>query len=546
MAPSGGTVSMPSCETILEVLERDDNIGPFLQPVDFVEYQDYLTIIQWPMDLSTVRSRLDAALHPEEAVKQQRMQLSDGQEHEEDAENQEEVAAKQEEEKEAAVAAAAAVEAKQKEEHQQHQEEEEQQRAPVPPPGMVTMGQAVVVPPSAQTVAPVQEYEPADYIRDMRLVWSNCLLYNRRGTPIYKLAKYYSGRFEEMLAQAFEGREVHHVVRSVIAQVPSAASSRSRRVGRASAKSYVEDNFGEDWWDDSEERAILAERKREKKSQTDGDGRAKLDKILASRTRQLTQKDADELNAAADAKWQEELSKFEAEKAAAVAERDGGVMDEEEEEDQADEEESIRARKPVAVKPGPRKEYLVKWEGMSYLHVEWVPHSRISKHRQKLRRFETTQESNVKEGIDEPDEPFDPRYTEVQRIIDYIRDEQGKEWYMVKWEELSYAESTWESREDVNDDAKISEYERWSKVPPAPPSRPESKGHTDLAEGLEYRNGNKLRAYQLEGLNWLTYNWTQRRGSILADEMGLGKVNKLARIPNLKFFFYANLNSFAL
>jgi SNF2 family DNA or RNA helicase len=38
-----------------------------------------------------------------------------------------------------------------------------------------------------------------------------------------------------------------------------------------------------------------------------------------------------------------------------------------------------------------------------------------------------------------------------------------------------------------------------------------------------YRNGNELRTYQLEGLNWLAYCWHQGHGAILADEMGLGK-----------------------
>jgi SNF2 family DNA or RNA helicase len=37
-----------------------------------------------------------------------------------------------------------------------------------------------------------------------------------------------------------------------------------------------------------------------------------------------------------------------------------------------------------------------------------------------------------------------------------------------------------------------------------------------------FKDGNRLRAYQLEGLNWLVFNWYQRRNSILADEMGLG------------------------
>jgi len=38
-------------------------------------------------------------------------------------------------------------------------------------------------------------------------------------------------------------------------------------------------------------------------------------------------------------------------------------------------------------------------------------------------------------------------------------------------------------------------------------------------------NALKLRSYQLEGVNWLLWNWFNKRSCILADEMGLGKVN---------------------
>ena len=38
-----------------------------------------------------------------------------------------------------------------------------------------------------------------------------------------------------------------------------------------------------------------------------------------------------------------------------------------------------------------------------------------------------------------------------------------------------------------------------------------------------YKDGNQLRSYQLEGLNWLIFNWYTRQNCILADEMGLGK-----------------------
>jgi chromodomain-helicase-DNA-binding protein 7 len=41
-----------------------------------------------------------------------------------------------------------------------------------------------------------------------------------------------------------------------------------------------------------------------------------------------------------------------------------------------------------------------------------------------------------------------------------------------------------------------------------------------------------LRAYQLEGLNWLRYCWYNRTNSILADEMGLGKTVQSVSIIN--------------
>eukprot|EP00961_Rhodomonas_salina_P200961 2711070-Rhodomonas_salina.1 len=36
--------------------------------------------------------------------------------------------------------------------------------------------------------------------------------------------------------------------------------------------------------------------------------------------------------------------------------------------------------------------------------------------------------------------------------------------------------------------------------------------------------------FQREGVNWLVFNWLQRRGSILADEMGLGKTVQTVRV----------------
>ncbi|NIG58400.1 chromodomain-helicase-DNA-binding protein-like [Pontoporia blainvillei] len=53
--------------------------------------------------------------------------------------------------------------------------------------------------------------------------------------------------------------------------------------------------------------------------------------------------------------------------------------------------------------------------------------------------------------------------------------------------------------------------------------RPASDSWQKLEKSREYKNSNQLREYQLEGMNWLLFNWYNRKNCILADEMGLGK-----------------------
>ena len=53
--------------------------------------------------------------------------------------------------------------------------------------------------------------------------------------------------------------------------------------------------------------------------------------------------------------------------------------------------------------------------------------------------------------------------------------------------------------------------------------RPAPSDFRPIKESPVYKDGNQLRSYQLEGLNWLIFNWYTRQNCILADEMGLGK-----------------------
>ncbi|CAL8099894.1 unnamed protein product [Calicophoron daubneyi] len=104
-------------------------------------------------------------------------------------------------------------------------------------------------------------------------------------------------------------------------------------------------------------------------------------------------------------------------------------------------------------------------------------------------------------------------------------------YYLVKWRSLPYEDATWELAQDV-DPAKVKEFLRLRqppKIPPVPRDndykiiRPDPSTWKPLESNVVYKNGNKLRDYQLEGVNWLTYCWYHHRNCILADEMGLGK-----------------------
>jgi len=117
-------------------------------------------------------------------------------------------------------------------------------------------------------------------------------------------------------------------------------------------------------------------------------------------------------------------------------------------------------------------------------------------------------------------------------------------YYLVKWCSLPYEDSTWELKEDV-DEGKVAEFKRVQARHPelkrlvsvpsphhhptlgdagvfstfalsSPPSRcllqprPQAGSWKKLELSHEYKNGNQLREYQLEGVNWLLFNWYNR------------------------------------
>ena len=151
-----------------------------------------------------------------------------------------------------------------------------------------------------------------------------------------------------------------------------------------------------------------------------------------------------------------------------------------------------------------------------------------------------------------PDEPFNPQFTVPERLLD-VRDEvvHGRvvRQYLVKWMGQGYDEVTWEERSafdgtvvcegltgpplmtgaDATD--LIHEFE----MRQIQPTRTAAKAKTPWVaydKSPVFLNGNQLRSYQLEGLNWLAYCWHNGHGSILADEMGLGKTVQSVSLLN--------------
>lgn len=176
------------------------------------------------------------------------------------------------------------------------------------------------------------------------------------------------------------------------------------------------------------------------------------------------------------------------------------------------------------------EEFYVKYKNFSYLHCQWASVEDLEKDKriqQKIKRFKAKQGQN-KFLSEIEDELFNPDYVEVDRIMDFARstDDRGEPvtHYLVKWCSLPYEDSTWELRQDI-DQAKIEEFEKLMSREPetARVERPPADDWKKSESSREYKNNNKLREYQLEGVNWLLFNWYNMRNCILADEMGLGK-----------------------
>jgi chromodomain-helicase-DNA-binding protein 7 len=220
--------------------------------------------------------------------------------------------------------------------------------------------------------------------------------------------------------------------------------------------------------------------------------------------------------------------------------------EEEEEEDEEEEEEVSEYEEDggeIEV-----EEFFVKYKTFSYLHCEWrtrdelfYSDKRVDQKikRYKLKKSQTVTYNDWDDGTNEQgyanvdDELFNPDYVEVDRILDvYDMDDPAKpgaklKYFLVKWKTLQYEESSWELEKDLKNTKKIEAFYKFNTLVPDVHQKvvPKPRGDkwAQIPPHREYKNGMRLREYQLEGINWLTFCWLNSRNCILADEMGLGK-----------------------
>lgn len=200
------------------------------------------------------------------------------------------------------------------------------------------------------------------------------------------------------------------------------------------------------------------------------------------------------------------------------------------------------------------KQYLVKWKNQSYFRTTWMAGSWVwgiaagttrssfmKKDEHQLPKMTT--EDALPEDYFRVDIVFDVRYSSVVRNstkeIDLARAKEVDTAY-VKYKGLGYEDTIWETPPRPEDgdrwlDFKTA-YEEWVlKRYVSIPAAYSLRRHLQAIRGQNFEHalmkrsqpssmtGGEMMGYQMEGLNWLYYQWFINQNAILADEMGLGK-----------------------
>ncbi|TGO91909.1 hypothetical protein BPOR_0015g00190 [Botrytis porri] len=209
------------------------------------------------------------------------------------------------------------------------------------------------------------------------------------------------------------------------------------------------------------------------------------------------------------------------------------------------------------------KEYLIKWVGKSYFQCSWMPGAWVwgvaaaTMRKAFIRRDEganllpkwTSEEAISEEYLRmeivfdvEYDMSFRPKSEEHDKahINDVVQ-------VLVKFRGLTYDESVWEEPPSPEEADRWSDFVsayneyvmgKYFKQSPASAV----KERIDAFRSLDFEKkvvlktqpdslvGGEMMKHQMEGLNWLLFNFHRQKNVILADEMGLGKTIQIVAL----------------
>ena len=197
------------------------------------------------------------------------------------------------------------------------------------------------------------------------------------------------------------------------------------------------------------------------------------------------------------------------------------------------------------------KEYLIKWEKMSYFRAKWMSGAwtwgvTAASSRRAFIKKETGPKMQTEDAIPEDylriDIVLDVKFTSIVDIrteeIDKARIKEVDK-ALLKFKGLGYEDAVWENVPSPEDGDRwtdfVTAYHDWVMgryihVPKHPAlkarlDKARAQPFSKLAKTKQPANlvGGELMKYQVDGLNWLYYRWYLQKNAILADEMGLGK-----------------------